>query len=109
MFVLDENMDDELIDALARRRIRAQKISKGVGRSGMTDEDVIPLLRRMRSVTLFTRDKDYNHPHLCHVRYCLVSLQISRLETTEKIRQFLRHPAFRTWAQRRGKLVWVRP
>ncbi len=40
-------------------RVRIRQIGVNVGRKGMSDGDVIPLLRRMRSVTFFTCDLDY--------------------------------------------------
>ncbi len=108
MHVLDENMDDAYLGALEHLGIRAQKVGKSVGRKGITDENVIPLLHRLRSVTFFTRDKDYKRSRLCHDRYCLVYLDVEKAKTIEFIHRVLRHPAFRTWAQRRGKLIWVR-
>jgi hypothetical protein len=107
MQVLDENMDEAFVAALARLRIRVRKIGKGVGRAGAADDDLIPLLHRLRAVTFFTADDDFNQPRLCHPRYCLVYLDVAKKDMVETIRKFLRHRAFRTWAQRRGKLMWV--
>ena len=42
----------------------------------MSDEDIIPLLHQLGSVTYFTLDRDYYQQHLCHLRYCLVWLDI---------------------------------
>jgi hypothetical protein len=108
MNLLDENIDDGEWQRLRRWRIRARKIGAGLGRKGMTDEDIIPLLHHLKSVTLLTYDAGYYKRHLCHARYCLVYLDMDEELTADTIRRFLRHPAFRTWARRRGKVIWVR-
>src|SRR5262249_6004885 len=108
MHVLDENLDDGLQDELRRWRIRTHKIGKGVGRLSMGDEEIIPLLHGLKSVTFFTDDQDYYQRKLCHGSYCLVWLDVGKAAVEEIIRDFLRHPAFRTWAKRKGKVIWVR-
>ena len=75
----------------------------------MTDENVIPLLRELGSVTFFTRDVDYNDRRLCHRAYCLVYLDVKIRWVAVMIRRFLRHPRFRTWADRAGTVVRVHP
>jgi hypothetical protein len=75
----------------------------------MTDQDIIPLLRRLKAPTFFTYDEDYRHPRLCHPSYCLVHLDINVELTAMTIRQFLRHRTLRTWNQRKGTMVWIRP
>jgi hypothetical protein len=107
MYVLDENMDEKFIPSLRGLGSRVVKIGTGVGQLGMTDQDVIPLLHRLRSVTFFTFDRHYNRRQLCHSRYCLVFLDLGDSDPVEMIRAVLRHPSFRTWAQRRGKVIWV--
>jgi len=109
MHVLDENVDDEHGRALRGRPVRARKIGKGIGRASMSDEAVIPLLHRLRAVTFFTSDLDYYQPRLCHAGYCLVYLDVKARWIEDMIRRFLRHPAFRTWAQRKGKVIRVTP
>jgi hypothetical protein len=109
MYLLDENISDRARDLLRGWRIRCQKIGSGVGQPGMSDEDVIPLLHELKAVTFFTLDEDYYQQHLCHARYCLVHLDVAEKLTAETIRRFLRHPQFRTWAQRKGKVVRVSP
>jgi len=53
----------------------------------------------------FTRDHGFYHPHLRHSAYCLVYLDVAFDEIADFIRHFLRHAAFRTQAQRMGKVV----
>jgi hypothetical protein len=109
MNLLDENVNAMACDLLSRWRIRWRKVGEGVGRKGASDEDVIPVLHRLRSVTFFTRDVDYYQRHLCHLRYCLVYLDVADEFTAATIRRFLRHSEFRTWAQRKGKVIRVIP
>lgn len=59
--------------------------------------------------TFFTRDRDYYQADLPHAGYCLVFLDVAFDEAAAYIRRFLRHPAFRTQAQRMGKVIRVRP
>lgn len=107
MLVLDENMRDQDWHDLRRLRIRARKVGEDVGRAGMDDEEVIPLLHRLKTVTFFTGDIDYYRPNRRHAAYCLVYLDIEPKDTVDVIRRFLRHPAFRTWAQRKGTVIRV--
>ena len=69
--------------------------------------EIIPLLHTLRRPTFFTRDHDFYKPDLCHLGYCLVFLDVAFDEAAEFIRRFLRHVAFRTQAQRMGKVIRV--
>jgi hypothetical protein len=64
-------------------------------------------LHRLKSVTFFTGDVDYYRRDRRHPAYCLVYLNIDPKDTVEVIRRFLRHPSFRTWAQRKGSVIRV--
>lgn len=59
----------------------------------------------LRQPTFFTRDHGFYRPTLLHPRYCLVYLEVGADETAVYIRRFLRHRAFRTRAQRMGKVI----
>jgi hypothetical protein len=107
MNILDENIEDDQWKDLRSQRIRVRKIGKEIGRLGMTDEEIIPLLHQLRSGTFFTRDADYYEPWLCHASYCLVYLDIPSEDVALMVRRFLRHPRFRTWAKRSGKVIRV--
>jgi hypothetical protein len=109
MLVLDENVPAGQRRFLEARRLRVQQISVELGRVGMTDQDVIPLLHGLHSVTFFTLDVDYYRRDLCHNRYCLVYLDVASELMASTVRRFLRHPSFRTWALRRGKVIRVSP
>lgn len=41
-------------------------------------------------------DRDFSRPELCHLRYCLVYLDVKPDEAARYIRRFLRHKSFRT-------------
>ena len=107
------NILDEDISVLERERLRARKIhfrqiGIEIGRLGMKDRtDIIPLLHTLRHPTFFTRDHGFYHPSLLHPAYCLVYLNVAFDEIADFIRRFLRHPTFRTRAQRIGKVVRV--
>jgi hypothetical protein len=106
MNVLDENIVVSQRRLLTSWKIHFRRIGGEVGRLGMDDrEEIIPLLHHLRRPTFFTRDQDFYHPWLRHPEYCLVFLEVSPEEAAHYIRRFLRHPSFRTQAQRMGKIV----
>jgi hypothetical protein len=110
MFILDENIGLEEKARLLARRVHVRQIGAEVGRIGMQDlEEIIPLLHSLGRPTFFTRDHDFYKPALRHPRYTLVLLDVDMDEVADYVRRFLRHPAFRTQAQRMGKVIRVRP
>jgi hypothetical protein len=60
-----------------------------------------------RQPTFFTRDDDFYERHLCHARYCLVYLSVSRYDAAIFIRRLLRLPEFNTQAKRMGTVIRV--
>lgn len=90
MNVLDENISDEQRQLLRGWSIPVRQIGQDVGRKGMLDDAIIPFLR-----------------DLCHLSYCLVYLSVGNTEVATFVRRFLRHPAFATYARRRGTVVRV--
>jgi hypothetical protein len=107
MNVLDENIVEAQWHLLLSRRIPVRKVGEDCGRSGMTDEEIIPFLHHQKPVTFFTRDQDFFRRHLCHPAYCLVYLDVCAREVASFVRRFLRHPAFRSWSKRKGKVIRV--
>ena len=60
MIVVDENVIDSQRVLLRSWRIRVRQMGHEVGRQGMKDDEIIPLLHTLRPVVFFTaRD-----PHL---------------------------------------------
>jgi hypothetical protein len=98
--LLDENIPRRQRQLLASWKIRFREIGHEVGRRGMEDHQIIPLLHRLRPVTFFSLDSDFFKAHLCHPGYCLVHLDVEYHEAAAFIRRLLRHPSFDTQAKR---------
>jgi len=110
MNALDENIVLAERERLIAWKIHFRRIGDTIGRRGMEDrQEIIPLLHTLRRPTFFTRDHDFYKPDLRHPGYCLVLLDVAFDEAAEYTRRFLRHKAFRTQAQRMGKVIRVRP
>ena len=107
MNILDENLTRNQRELLAAWGIPVKQVGFDIGYSGMQDEEIFPLLIRRRRSTFFTRDNDFCDARLCHRRVCLVYLAVNMNESAAFVRRFLRHPDFRTYAQRLGKVVRV--
>jgi len=105
--VLDENIVEDQRQLLRTWRIRVRQIGVDVGRQGMTDQEIIPLLQELGRVTFFTRDMGFYRRELCHRAYCLVYMATRQSEVASLVRRFLRHPIFDTRAKRMGRVVQV--
>lgn len=66
MNILDENIPENQTALLASWRIPFKQIGLNIGRAGMTDESIIPLLLKQSVPTFFTRDKGFYDSELCH-------------------------------------------
>ncbi len=69
MNVLDENIPANQRELLIGRRVRVRQIGLDIGRSGMLDAEIVPLLLQLRRPTFFTRDEDFFDRRLCHAKY----------------------------------------
>ena len=107
MNILDENVLKDQRQLLLDWRVRIHQIGYDVGRQGMKDEEIIPLLHRLRRPTFFTLDFDFYQRNLCHTRYCLVCLDVRQDETATFVRRLLRHKEFNTQAKRLGKVIRI--
>jgi hypothetical protein len=107
MNILDENILDTQRYFLRSWRIHVRQIGHEIGRQGIKDEEIIPVLHQLGAVTFFTRDSDFYKSDLCHTRYCLVCLAVEEHEVADFIYRFLRHPEFNTKAKRMGKVIRV--
>ena len=105
MNLLDENIRDDQRQRLQEWHVAIRQIGRDVGRKGMLDDAIIPLLHTLPRPTFFTRDDGFDRQALCHTAYCLVYLAVAESEVAEFARRFLRHPAFSTFARRRGAVV----
>jgi hypothetical protein len=109
MNILDENVLASQRAQLLKWRIAFRQIGFEIGKSGMEDEQIIPLLLRLQRPTFFTQDRDFDKPSLCHPRYAMVFIETKRTECAAYIRRFLKHGAFDSQTKRMGKVVRVSP
>lgn len=107
MIILDENIIKSQRQLLSGWRISFRHIAQDLGHEGIQDEDIIPLLHKLRRPTFFTSDADFYKRQLCHARYCIVCLAVEENETATFIRRLLRHPEFDTEAKRMGVVARV--
>lgn len=107
MNILDENIIKSQRQLLKSWRIRIRQIGYEVGRRGIKDDEIIPLLLELRRATFFTRDLGFYEGSLCHKRYCLVCMAVEKHEAAVFIRRLLRHGEFDTQAKRIGTVIRV--
>jgi hypothetical protein len=104
MNILDEQILENQRQLLRSWRIPVRQIGCDIGRKGLKDNEIIPLLLQFRKPTFFTLDFDFFESHLCHAKYAIVCMDIRKHEAAVFIRRLLRHPDFDTAAKRMGKL-----
>lgn len=109
MIILDENLPNSQREHLEAWRISFRQIPFEIGREGMKDDEIIPLLHQLNEPTFFTLDDDFFHPRFRHPKHCLVHLDVGGKEAAEYIRRTLKHPDFNTKAKRMGCVVRVSP
>jgi hypothetical protein len=105
MNLLDEHVPEDQRRLLRSWRVPVRQIGYDVGRKGMKDPEIIPLLLRFRRSTFFTLDFDFYERKFCHRRYCLVCMEVGQHAAAAFVRRFLRHPEFDTVAKRMGKVI----
>lgn len=79
MNILDENVLADQRELLQHWKIPFRQIGHEVGWSGMTDEEIIPLLLSLRRPTFFSLDADFFDRALLHARYGLVCLDVQQI------------------------------
>ena len=107
MILLDENIPEDQHQLLRSWRVRVHQIGVELGRKGMKDEQIIPLLSKLNAPTFVTRDFDFWDSALCHARYCLIVLDLHADEAATFTRRALRHRFLNTKAKRLGHVVRV--
>lgn len=107
MNILDENLPGNQRQLLESWRVHIRQIGFNIGRRGMQDEEIIPLLLQQRRTTFFTRDEGFYESRLCHARYGLVYLAVDKYESAVFIRRVLGHPELDSQARRMGKVVRI--
>jgi hypothetical protein len=103
--ILDENISGDERRLLLSQGIAVHHIGFDLGRPGMQDSDIIPLLHTLRRPTFFTFDLDFYKRNLCHAGYSLAYLTVGPNEAARFIRRILRHPQFNTQAKRMGAVI----
>lgn len=110
MILLDHNITKDQAKRLRRHRIHVRQVGYEVGRPEWEDQqEILRYLCRVKQPAFFTWDRGFLQRRFCHPNYCIVVLIGPVTETASMIRKFLRHPAFRTKAQRQGKVVELSP
>jgi hypothetical protein len=109
MNVLDENVVDRERAKLRRYRIPYRQIGREVGRSAMSDAEVITVLHGLNRPTFFTQDRDYFKKRLLHAGYCLVHLNVRNILVAKYVRRVLNHPQLNARAKRMGCVLSVSP
>jgi len=94
--ILDENILESQRQLLRSQRVSVRQVGLDVGRKGMKDDEVMPLLHTLRRPTFFTRDLGFYDRGLCHPRYCLICMAVGQYEIAAFVRRLLRHSAFDT-------------
>jgi hypothetical protein len=107
MNILDENVPDSQRRLLGKWRIRIRQIGVDIGRKGIKDHEIIPLLHQLDRPTFLTLDSDFFHPALRHRAYCLIHFDIEAELFAEYTRRILRHPRLNTRAKRMGQIMQV--
>ncbi len=65
MNLLDENFPDDQRDLLRKFGVSVRQVGHEVGRFGISDEEIIPLVLRFRNATFFTHDRDFSGSRFC--------------------------------------------
>ncbi len=108
MFLIDENVSELEVLKLRKAGVRVRLIGNDVADIGDTDENLLPVLRRLKQPVLFTQDEDFFQFRWLHLDYALVWLDTRPGEVAEFARRFLRHPEFCPQAKRMGTISRVR-
>ena len=109
MIILDENILDGQRLVLEGWKIAARQVGLNVGRKGLTDEEIVILLRRLRQPTFFTRDQGFYEAALRHEHYAIVVAVVGQFELAAFARRLLHHPEFDTHAKRTGRIIRIAP
>jgi len=107
MNLLDENIIASQRELLRSWRVSIRQIGFDLVQKGLKDEEIISLLHTHRRSTFFTRALGFYNRSLCHARYCLACLAVSKDEVAVYIRRLLRHVDFKSQPQRLGLVMHV--
>jgi hypothetical protein len=105
MIIIDENFPESQRQLLRGWRISFRQIAVEIGREGMKDDEIIPMLHQLKQPTFFTLDEDFFDPTLRHAGYCLIYLYVNQYDSAAFIRRILRHPQLNTKQKRMGCVI----
>jgi len=105
--ILDENIPNDQRQILQSWRVPIRQIGYDIGRKGIDDDEIIPMLHKFRRATFFTRDFGFYDRNLRHPRYGIVFLAVDKSEVAFFVRRLLRHQKFKTEAQRMGTVMRI--
>jgi hypothetical protein len=107
MIIIDENFPESQRQLLLSWRINIRQIGIEVGRKGIQDDEIIPLLLKYKNPTFFSLEFDFYNRKLCHSKYYLAFLDLGQYESALFIRRFLRNNNFNTQQKRMGKVIKI--
>ncbi len=111
--VVDEHMAYDEVTGLLKNWITAEQIGFELRRAkGISDEQIIPLLRRLKRRTFVTIDSDFYNSKLCDNVYCLIYFHLSSKQQAQipvLLRRLFRIEGFRSIRERMGKVVCISP
>lgn len=90
MNIPDENIPDEQRDILRAHHMAVRHFGRDIGRQGIKNQEIIPLLLRLSRPTLFTRGSGFYRRTLRHARYCLVFMSIAEVDSAEFVRDHVK-------------------
>lgn len=106
MLVLDENISRITEKQLREWGIRTRVVGDHFLPEDTEDENIMPLLHRLKGPTFFTHDEDFYRRNLWHAGYALAWLDLPQSDAARFIRAF---PAFDTKTKRLGKVIRIHP
>ena len=80
MLIVDENVSEIEVWRLREWGIVVRQIGRDVAKVSAADENILPVLHRLKRPTFFSRDRDFWKSELVHRSYCLVFLDIREHE-----------------------------
>ena len=107
MIIIDENFPESQRQLLRGWRISFRQVAVEIGREGMKDDEIIPMLHQLRQPTFFTLDEDFFDRSLRHAGYGLIYIDVNQYESAAFVRRTLRHPLLNTKQKRMGCVIRV--
>jgi len=105
MFVIDENVSELEVLRLRKAGIRVRLIGEEVARTWDADENLLPILLKLKKPVLFTRIRTFfssnGYIRTTHSFW----LDVHPNTVADFVQEFLRHPEFDTQGKRMGTVA----